>query len=193
MKKRFLKMYNWLTTILVGIVVIIAILLAGVRIGGLHVYSILSGSMEPEYPVGALIYVQKTDPYELQEGDVITFLLSEDMSATHRIVGIVPDEEDPEVIRFRTKGDANNAEDGSLVHYKNVVGKPIFKIPYLGYLAEYIKQPPGLYAAIAAGLVLLVMVLLPDILISDEDDEQPVRKRKHHRGRRRRRKRRKAN
>ena len=53
-------------------------------------------------------------------------MLDENTVATHRVVGIVPDEEDPSVIRFRTKGDANDAEDGSLVHYKNVIGTPIF-------------------------------------------------------------------
>ena len=88
------------------------------------------------YHVGALIYVKEVDYRELESGDVITFMLDEDTVATHRIVEVVPDEEDASVIRFRTKGDANTAEDGGLVHYKNVIGTPVFTIPYLGYLAK---------------------------------------------------------
>ncbi|MEI3100617.1 MAG: signal peptidase I [Oscillospiraceae bacterium] len=83
---------------------------------------VLSGSMEPTYHVGALIYVKKVDAMELRSGDVITFMLDEDTVATHRIVEVVPDAEDSSVLRFRTKGDADGNVDGSLVHYKNVLG-----------------------------------------------------------------------
>lgn len=96
--------------------------------------------------------------------------------ATHRVVGIVPDEEDPAVIRFRTKGDANEAEDGSLVHYKNVIGTPIFSIPYLGYIADYIQHPPGMYIAISAGAVLLLLVFIPDIFADDKDKDESKKK-----------------
>ena len=99
-------------------------------------------------------------------------MLDENTVATHRVVGIVPDEEDPTVIRFRTKGDANEAEDGGLVHYKNVIGTPIFSIPYLGYVADYIQHPPGLYVAISAGAVLLLLVFIPDIFADDKEKEK---------------------
>ena len=89
---------------------------------------------------------------------------------------IVPDEADPTVIRFRTKGDANDAADGSLVHYKNVIGTPIFSIPYLGYVAEYIQHPPGMYIAISAGAILLLLVFIPDIFADDKDKEQDKKK-----------------
>jgi len=179
MKKGFLRVWNGFTSVLVALVVILAILLAGVRLGGLRVFSVLSGSMEPTYHVGALIYVKDVDPYELKTGDVITYLIADDTVVTHRIAGVVPDEEDPTIIRFRTKGDANEVEDGTLTHYQNVVGTPVFTIPYLGYLAAFIKDPPGTYIAIAAGLVLLVLVFLPDLL-SDSEEEQaaPTRKKK---------------
>lgn len=78
-------------------------------------------------------------------------MLDENTVATHRVVEVVPDEDDPSTLRFRTKGDANDAEDGSLVHYKNVIGTPVFTIPKLGYAANYIQHPPGLYVAISAG------------------------------------------
>lgn len=103
-------------------------------------------------------------------------MLDENTVATHRVVGIVPDEEDPTVIRFRTKGDANEAEDGSLVHYKNVIGTPIFSIPYLGYVADYIQHPPGMYIAISAGAVLLLLVFIPDIFADDKDKDENKRK-----------------
>lgn len=175
--KTFKKVWNGFTSILVGLVLILAILLAGVRVVGLQPLTVLSGSMEPTYHVGSLIYVKEVDYKKLEAGDVITFMLDEDTLATHRIVEVVPDDEDPDVLRYRTKGDANDAEDGSLVHYKNVVGTPVFTIPQLGYLASYIQNPPGTYIAISAGALLLVLVFLPDLFGGDEE-ETPKRKKK---------------
>ena len=178
MNKSLKKIWNTVSTILVALVVILALLLVGARVVGLQVFTVLSGSMEPTYHTGSLIYVKKVDPYTIEEGQPITFMLDEDTIATHRVVGIVPDEDDPTVIRFRTKGDANDAEDGSLVHYKNVIGTPIFSIPYLGYIADYIQHPPGMYIAISAGAVLLLLVFLPDIFADDGKDEKKPRREK---------------
>lgn len=162
------KVWNVVSSILVALVVILALLLVGARLVGLRVFTVLSGSMEPAYHTGSLIYVKKVDPFTIQPGQPITFLLDEDTVATHRVVGVVPDEEDPGVIRFRTKGDANEAEDGALVHCKNVIGTPVFSIPCLGYLADYIQHPPGMYVAISAGAILLLLVFLPDIFAEDK-------------------------
>lgn len=169
------KIWNAITSVLVAMVVIVAVLLVGVRIAGLQTYTVLSGSMEPAYHTGSLIYVKEVDPFELEEGDVITFMLDEDTVATHRIVEVVPDEEDASVVRFRTKGDANDVVDGSLVHYKNVIGSPIFTIPYLGYVASYIQNPPGKYVAIAAVVIIILLAFLPD-LFDDEEDEKKEKK-----------------
>ena len=166
------KIWNVVSSILVALVVLLALLLVGARVVGLQVFVVLSGSMEPTYRTGSLIYVKKVDPYTIQEGQPITFMMSETTVATHRVVGIVPDEEDPTVIRFRTKGDANDAEDGGLVHYKNVIGRPVFSIPYLGYVADYIQHPPGRYVAISAGAVLLLLVFLPDVFSEDPDKKK---------------------
>ena len=166
------KIWNTLTTVLVTLVVILAILLAGVRVAGLQVYTVLSGSMEPTYHTGSLIYVKKIATEDITEGTPITFMLSEDTIATHRVVGVVPDENDPSVVRFRTKGDANEAEDVSLVHYKNVIGTPVFTIPKLGYVANYIQKPPGMYVAISAGAFLMLLMFIPDLFASDDKDKE---------------------
>ena len=168
MGKKVKKIWNAVTTVLVVVVVTLALLLVGARLVGLQVFTVLSGSMEPEYHVGSLIYVKKVDPFTLKSGDVITYMLDEDTVSTHRVVGVVPDENDPSVIRFRTKGDANDAEDGTMVHYKNVIGTPVFSIPKLGYVASYIQNPPGTYIAISGGAVLLLLVFLPDLFGSED-------------------------
>ena len=100
MSKVFKQACNIGTTILVIAVVIFVILLAGVRLAGIKPYAVLSGSMEPEYPVSSLIYVKNVDTNKLKVGDDITFMLDEDTLATHRIIEVIPDEKDSSVVRF---------------------------------------------------------------------------------------------
>ncbi len=178
MKKTVKTVWNTFTTVLIVLVVIFAMLLVGARLVGLQVFTVLSGSMEPNYHTGSLIYVREVEPYTVEVDQVITFMLDEDTVATHRVVEVVPDEADPSVVRYRTKGDANDAVDGSLVHYKNVIGSPVFTIPYLGYVANYIQNPPGMYIAIAAGAILILLVFLPDLFESEVEEEEKSHKKK---------------
>lgn len=178
MAKTVKKICDIVSTAVLVVVVVLAVLLVGVRLFGLQVFNVLSGSMEPDYPVGSLIYVKEVDPHDLNAGDVITYIASEDTVVTHQMVGVVPDEKDPAVWRFRTKGTANVSEDPVLVHEKNVIGTPIFKIPFLGYVADYIQHPPGTYIAIAAAAVFLMLMFLPDLLIEDKSEEKKPPKEK---------------
>lgn len=168
MRKYVKKIWNTVSSVLVALVVILAIALVGVRVVGIKTYAVISGSMEPTYPTGSLLYVKNIDAKDLKVGDAITFMLDEDTIATHRIIEIIPDEEDGSVIRFRTQGDANDTPDGTPVHNKNIIGKPMFAIPYLGYFAHFVQNPPGLYLAIGFAAILVVLVFLPDFLSDDK-------------------------
>lgn len=157
---------------LAALAVLLAVALVGVRLVGLTPYAVLSGSMEPTYHTGSVVYVKQCDPLQLEEGTAITFMLDESTVATHRIVEVVPDEDDPSVVRFRTQGDANDAPDGSLVHCNNVIGTPVFTIPGLGYLANYIQHPPGTYVAISVCAVLVMLTFLPDLFERESPSRQ---------------------
>ena len=155
------KIINVISGLLVACAVLLAVALVGVRLIGLKPYAVLSGSMEPAYHVGSLIYVKSVDYKTLQVGDPITYMLNENTVVTHRIIEVLVDEEDPNTIRYFTQGDANDVPDGMSVHYKNIIGKPVFSIPYLGYVSNYIQNPPGSYVSIAAGALLILLVFLP--------------------------------
>ena len=154
------SVFTWL---IVAAAVLLAVGLVGVRLAGIQVFTVLSGSMEPAYKTGSVIYVKKADYTALRPGDVITFMADEKTVVTHRIVEVVPDADDPAVLRFATKGDANAQPDANLVHYKNIIGTPVFTVPGLGYVVNYIQNPPGTYVAIAAGVIILLLVFLPDM------------------------------
>ncbi len=156
------KIWNIITSVIVVIAVLLAIALVGVRFIGLQVFTVLSPSMEPVYHVGSLIYVKNADVSELEVGDAITFRVDSGTIVTHKIIEIIPDA-DGGSVSYRTQGEANDTPDGGSVPYANIIGTPIFTIPYLGYFASYIQQPPGMYVAIAAAALLIILVFIPDL------------------------------
>ena len=167
------KIFDILFTVIMVAVIALAVLLAGVRLFGLTPYTVISGSMEPEYPVGSLIYVKKVGAKDLKVDDVITYVIGGDTVVTHRIIEVIPDEDNPTVVRYKTKGDANKDADGSLVHINNVLGKAVFKIPLLGYVTHYVQNPPGSYIATGALMVLVLLSFLPGLLKPDEPIKEP--------------------
>ena len=154
------------STVLVALMVVLAVALVGVRLVGFEVFSVLSGSMEPTYHTGSLIWVDKCEPADVEVGDPITFVLNEDLDvATHRVIEI-----DAENSHFYTQGDANDAPDGSPVHFENLIGVPVFTVPYLGYAVSYIQSPPGCYVALIVAVAVLALLLIPDLF--DRRDEK---------------------
>lgn len=165
MQRKIRKIWNGATSVLVAVMLLLAALLWGVRLLGMDVFVVQSGSMEPAYHVGSVVYVKPVDADELEAGDVITFQITGTVRGTHRIVEVV---EDGGSRAFRTKGDANEEADLGLVKPSAIVGKVVFSIPLLGYFAAYIQQPPGSYVLISAGALILLLILLPDLLFPEK-------------------------
>lgn len=174
MNLKTIRSLKTLSTAMVLVAVVFAFLIAGIRIFGIQVFGVLTGSMEPSYPTGSLIYVKDVDAKDLRVNDVITFSISPNVIATHRIVELVPDENNPSIVRYRTKGDANNDVDASLVSANNIIGKAMFAIPKMGYLASYIQQPPGLYVAILVCGLMIAFVFYTDSLENKQKQSNAV-------------------
>ena len=64
------KIWSITSSVLVGVVVLAALFLMGSRLVGYRVFNIVSGSMEPAYSAGDLIYVKEADPETIKVGDV---------------------------------------------------------------------------------------------------------------------------
>lgn len=89
------------------------------------------------------------------------------------------------MIMYTTYG-VNNKNDSSETGYtmdgkigegnlasSNVVGKPLFSIPLLGYLAHFVQNPPGKYIAIVICALLVAATLFGDGDKKKKTDEEP--------------------
>lgn len=145
------------STVMLISVAALALLLFGCKIFGLAPYTVLTGSMEPTYHVGSLIYVVSAKPEDVKVGEAITFK-GDGLPATHRVVEI-----DPENRCFYTKGDANDNVDAP-VSFEYLVGKPVFTVPYLGYFAGWIASAAGKWTAVAFLAAFFALLCIPDLL-----------------------------
>jgi signal peptidase len=159
-------LYVGVVSTLLSLIIVIALLLVGVRALGVKPYTVLSGSMEPNYHVGSIVYVKKVDPFSLKEKNVITYVIGNGTVVTHRIVEVIyDDEENPTQVSFRTKGDNNNTEDGGEpVPASNVLGKVVFTIPLLGYVANLVQNPVGRVMTVCVCVCIAILFFLPDLL-----------------------------
>jgi len=120
--------------IIVYILIGIYALLCIPMILGYRPLVVLSGSMEPTYKVGGILYYKKIDVKELKVGDPITFKLDDGAVVSHRIVEI----KENGVI---TKGDANNSNDPKEIKFDNIMGRDAkICIPYVGYYVKFIND-----------------------------------------------------
>jgi len=152
--------------IIVGNVLLLLLLIIGVMIGytllpikdNYKILVVTSGSMEPEIKTGSLAVIKPNDEYSV--GDIISFSRANSSEkkdlTTHRITEVVESEG---TSLYKTKGDANTAEDRNLVSKEQIVGKYRFSIALLGYLIKYLKTLPGL---------VLIIIIPATIIIYEE-------------------------
>lgn len=131
-------------------------------IAGYSPLIVLTDSMYPQIESGDLIICRTIPPEEVKEGDVISFFDPEgngESVVTHRVVEVTDGEEG---LSFRTRGDANNADDSLPVPAENVVGIYQNRFRGMGDAAMFLQTTPGIL--ICVGIPLLILLAVDTIL-----------------------------
>jgi signal peptidase I len=96
-----------------------------------------SGSMVPTLNIGDIaILIKITDYSTLKKNDILIHK-HDKKTVIHRIVKVTYHDKH---YYFQTKGDHNNANDNYLIEEKEVVGKYLFKVPYIGYPSVWLSN-----------------------------------------------------
>lgn len=121
-----------------------------------RMFTVVSGSMEPEYEIGDVLIAKEKDPSTIKVGDAISYLGTigqfEDKVITHRVINIEKDEDGK--LLFHTKGDANLIED-PVVHQDKLYGVVIYKTVILS----------NIYRVVGTSIGMFIFVVLPILYI----------------------------
>lgn len=149
------------------IIIILAVLLCTVLVMklcfGVEMKAVLTGSMEPELPVGSLLIITPTQYEDINTGDDITFVRDKNLTlVTHRVIS-----KDDANRQITTQGIANNTPDAP-TSYDNVVGKVSLSIPYLGYIIIWTSDLKGKIIA----LIIIAALIAISIFLGKEPEKQ---------------------
>lgn len=150
------KIIYYLILICIGAIALLLIVSVLPITGNIKFLTVLSGSMEPTIKTGSIVLVKPTSEYKI--GDVITFgpTTKTTPPTTHRIVEIKVVGGQPV---YTTKGDANNSADTREIQKSDVIGKVMIRVPYLGYVIDFVRKPIGF---------MLVIIIPAVVIINDE-------------------------
>lgn len=113
---------------------------------GFRIYIVATGSMEPVYNTGDVIFVKEVDESKLDVNDDVVYEGKSGsvagMTITHRIIRIEEDSEGK--IKYITKGLANNLEDPAIT-YQQIRGKVIHKLLITTFICSLAQNKYTIY------------------------------------------------
>ncbi|CAG9328503.1 unnamed protein product [Blepharisma stoltei] len=121
---------------------------------------VLSGSMEPAYYRGDILFLEMWNYPPLQPGDVVVYKLGDrDIPIVHRIMNLHEEDDDYYIL---TKGDNNKVNDRGLytpgqlfIQKKDLLGRTWFYIPYVGIITIWLADYPILKYLLIGGMVII--------------------------------------
>ncbi|MGP9033339.1 signal peptidase I [Glutamicibacter mysorens] len=125
------QIFSWLALFIVLTLLVVMVVIP--KLGGATAYTVLTGSMRPDYPPGQLIVVKPVPVEQIEVGDVLTYQLESGKPevVTHRVAAVHSTLSGEK--QFVVRGDANNTDDAPIVA-EQVRGKLWYSLPWLGYL-----------------------------------------------------------
>lgn len=131
------------------------------RIGSVSFFRVVTGSMEPELPVGTLLMCKETDIDQIREGDIVCFISKNPQITgkivTHRVLKVTASG-DGQVL-LETKGDANLSADAEFVTANNLIGRVSYYSKDNNVMATLVK-------VFSDKIGFMLLVLFPTLLIA---------------------------
>ena len=116
---------------------------------------VISESMKPAIQMGDVVVTKRVASMDdIEIGSIISFTQGDDL-VTHRVTSI-------EGSTMQTQGD-NSEPDPWMVDLSDVQGRFLFRVPYMGYVSDFVRSPMGWVVLVIVPATVLVGLLLRDI------------------------------
>eukprot|EP00940_MAST-03C_sp_MAST-3C-sp2_P002474 g2474.t1 len=112
---------------------------------------VLSGSMEPAFQRGDILFLSNHNSDALKVGEIVVFKIKgRDIPIVHRIIKVhQPNDEDPTDVEILTKGDNNLVDDRGLysdrqlwLDRESIMGRARGSLPYVGMITILLNDYP---------------------------------------------------
>jgi signal peptidase I len=125
------------------------------KLMGVQMRAVLTGSMEPELPVGSLVVAVPT-PYEkVKVGDDVIYVFNSALKVvTHRVIA-----KDPATRMITTQGIASALPDAPIL-YGNVLGVVKLHVPHIGRPLMWLDSTRNKIIAVVIFMTLSLILLL---------------------------------
>ena len=139
-------------------------------LGGIKIFTVVTGSMKPEYQIGDIIVTKKVPAEELKVGDNVTYLGEKlDMAGlivTHKIMNV---RQADGKYYFITKGTANEIADPE-INYSQIYGKVTYHTVVLSFIGRVMTNIIAYYAMFTVVGVLASYQIVKIIFEKEEDE-----------------------
>lgn len=141
---------------------------------GYRYYIVLTDSMVPEFASGDMVFVSLREKDSIAVGDIITFNPSSGSDAylTHRVTERLDNYQGTGVTCYRTKGDANDAEDSFLIDEDRVIGRVKCHVPRLGTIVRFVQLRWYFLVPIAVLLIIFFRLMRYYFTVKKENTTQ---------------------
>lgn len=166
-----LRVIIWILVILIVAVVLIQRIFDNkVSIGSYRMFTIVSGSMKPDYDIYDVVVVKQENPENIKVGDDVSYLGNKgdftDKIVTHRVVNV---ENNDGKYTFTTRGTANNADDPK-IDSSQIYGVVKYRPAILSFLSHVLNNTYGFYFLVFVPLAFLIFLEILDHIKNKEEE-----------------------
>ena len=171
----FLKILRILIYAFVGLLLFVIIVQKfsnnSLSVGGFRIFTVVSGSMVPEYQIGDILLSKKVDADNIDIGDNVTYVgrtsSLNDIIITHKV--IKKDIRNGDYY-YVTKGVANIVADPE-ISYEQIYGKVVYKTAILSIFGKFMNNRVVYYLTfMAIAFIISIETISSMFSTRDEDD-----------------------
>lgn len=143
---------------------------------GYRMFSVASSSMAPDYNIGDVLIVKKTEPDQIKVGDSISYYGKVGSFAgkviTHQVIEIDKDVDNNLV--FHTKGISNLVED-PLVYADQIYGVVVHRSKVLSFIYKTVNTKYGMFIFIVIPIFYIIGSEMLAFLLEKEEERRGIK------------------
>lgn len=165
------KVVVWVCVILIVLLIALQRLFNNqVSLGSYRMFTVVTGSMLPEYQIYDVIIVKEEDPKEIEVGDDVAYLGEKDdykdKIITHRVI---QKRAENGTYYFTTQGIANQVADPE-IRFDQLYGTVSYRPKVLSWFSYILNNSYGLYFLIIVPIAFLILLEILDYINRKESE-----------------------